>query len=121
VDFDPQSFAVGVIAGVAATGLFVGFAALLVVGILEFEPLTQVPEHLHDKEQMGLVLKGSITMVIDGERRDLQAGGMYPIRSGIPHSGEAGPDGATVLDVFSPVRSDWYDTPRLDVAKGRWP
>ena len=30
---DPQSFAVGVIAGVAATGLFVGFAALLVVGI----------------------------------------------------------------------------------------
>jgi len=46
---------------------------------------------------------------------------MYSIRSGIPHSGETGPDGATVLDVFSPVRSDWYDTPRLDVAKGRWP
>ena len=30
---DPQSFSAGVIAGVAATGLFVGFAALLVVGI----------------------------------------------------------------------------------------
>ncbi len=30
---DPQSFAVGVIAGVATTALFVGFAALLVVGI----------------------------------------------------------------------------------------
>ncbi len=30
---NPQSFAVGVIAGVAATGLFVGFTALLVVGI----------------------------------------------------------------------------------------
>jgi hypothetical protein len=30
---DPQSFAVGVIAGVAATGPFVGFAALLVIGI----------------------------------------------------------------------------------------
>ena len=30
---DPQSFSVGVIAVVAATGLFVGFATLLVVGI----------------------------------------------------------------------------------------
>src|SRR5579859_2300682 len=54
--------------------------ARITVGILEFEPLTQVPEHRHDNEQMGLVLKGSITMVIDGERRDLQVGGMYSIR-----------------------------------------
>jgi len=30
---DPQSFAAGVIAGVAATGLFVWFVALLIVGI----------------------------------------------------------------------------------------
>ncbi len=93
----------------------------ITVGILEFEPLTQVPDHRHDNEQLGLDVKGSITMVIDGERRDLQVGGMYPIRSGISHSGEAGPDGATVLDVFSPVRSDWNDIPRMPVAEGRWP
>jgi len=93
----------------------------ITVGILEFEPLTQVPEHRHDNEQMGLVLKGSITIVIDGERRDLQVGGVYSIRSGIPHSGEAAPEGATVLDVFSPVRSDWNATPRMAIAKGRWP
>jgi hypothetical protein len=35
--------------------------------------------------------------------------------------GESGPDGATVIDVFSPVRSDWNDTPRLAVTEGRWP
>jgi len=33
----------------------------------------------------------------------------------------SGPDGATVLDVFSPVRSDWNDTPLMAVAEGRWP
>jgi quercetin dioxygenase-like cupin family protein len=93
----------------------------ITVGILEFEPMTHVAEHRHDNEQLGLDLKGSITMVIDGERRDRQVGGMYSIRSGISHSGEAGPDGATVLDVFSPVRSDSNDTPRMAVAKGRWP
>lgn len=95
--------------------------ARITVGILEFEPMTHVAEHRHDNEQLGLDLKGSITMVIDGERRDLQVGGMYSIRSGIPPSGEAGPDGATGLDVFSPVRSDRNATPRMAVAEGRWP
>src|SRR5919109_1684523 len=93
----------------------------ITVGILEFEPLTHVPEHRHDNEQLGLVLKGSITMVIDGERRELHVGDMYSIRGGVPHSGEAGPEGATVAPVFAPVRADWNDTPRLSVAQGHWP
>ena len=93
----------------------------ITVGILEFEPLTHVPEHRHDKEQLGLVLKGSITMVIDGKGRQLQVGEMYLIRGGVPHSGEAGPEGATVMDAFTPVRADWNDAPHLAVAAGRWP
>jgi mannose-6-phosphate isomerase-like protein (cupin superfamily) len=76
-----------------------------------FRLLTHVPEHRHDNEQLGLVVSGSITMVIDGQRRELRVGEMYSIRGGIPHSGESGPDGATVIDVFSPARSDWNDTP----------
>jgi hypothetical protein len=35
--------------------------------------------------------------------------------------GEAEPDGAPFMDVFSPVRSDWNDTPLIAVAEGRWP
>ena len=35
--------------------------------------------------------------------------------------GESGPDGAPVIDVFSPVRSDWNDTTSLAVTEGRWP
>ena len=70
---------------------------------------------------IGLGRQGSITMVIDGQRRELRVGEMYSIRGGIPHSGESGPDGATVIDVFSPARSDWNDTPRLAVTEGRWP
>jgi quercetin dioxygenase-like cupin family protein len=91
------------------------------VGVIDFEPLTHVCEHRHETEQLGLVVKGAITMVIDGERRELRVGDMYSIRGGIPHSGETGPDGAPIVDVFSPVRSDWNDTPRLAVAEGRWP
>jgi quercetin dioxygenase-like cupin family protein len=93
----------------------------ITVGIIEFEPLAHVPEHRHDNEQLGLVLEGSITMVIDGDRRELHAGDLYLVRGGVPHSGEAGPAGATVADAFSPVRVDWDDAPYLAAAEGRWP
>jgi len=56
-----------------------------------------------------------------GERCNLQAGGMCSIGCGVPHSGESGPDGATVMDAFSPARSDWNDSTRLPVAAERWP
>jgi hypothetical protein len=71
--------------------------------------------------QLGLFVKGSITLVIDGEHHDLHMSDMYFIRSRIPRCGESGPDGAPVIDVFSPVRSDWNDAPRLAVTEGRWP
>jgi len=91
----------------------------ITVGILEFEPMTQVAE----SRQRAI---GTRPQGVDhnGHRRRtsrLQVGGMYSIGSGVPDSGEAGPDGATVLDVFSPVRSDWNDTPRMAVAEARWP
>jgi len=60
------------------------------VGVIDFEPLTHVCEHRHENEQLGLVVKGAITMVIDGERRELRVGDMYSIRGGIPHSEETG-------------------------------
>ena len=40
---------------------------------------------------------------------------------GAPGYDPFGPDGATVIDVFSPVRSDWNDTTRLAITEGRWP
>lgn len=93
----------------------------ITVGILEFAPLTRVPEHRHDNEQLGLVVQGSITMVINGQRRALGVGDMYAVRSGMPHSGDAGPEGGTVVDVFSPVRADWNEAPRVANAHVRWP
>jgi hypothetical protein len=33
----------------------------------------------------------------------------------------AGPDGATVVDVFVPVREDWRKLDRLEPAEPRWP
>jgi quercetin dioxygenase-like cupin family protein len=60
------------------------------VGVIDFEQLTHVCEHRHENEQLGLVAKGAITMVIDGERRELRVGDMYSIRAGFLTRGKPG-------------------------------
>ncbi len=79
----------------------------ITLAVVELEPNAVVPEHRHDAEQMGLVMAGSIRFTVDGETRNLGPGGTWRILSNLPHQVTAGPDGAVVIDVFSPVRSDW--------------
>jgi quercetin dioxygenase-like cupin family protein len=93
----------------------------LTMAIVDLEADLDVPEHHHDNEQVGFVLKGHVTMVIGGESRRLGVGDTYLIPSNVPHSASTGPDGATVVDVFAPVRADWAQVPRLDPHPGSWP
>src|ERR1700680_621727 len=93
----------------------------LTIGFVEIDPDVLVPEHRHDHEQVGFVLRGSVTMVIAGQSRELRVGETYTIASQVPHSARAGVDGVSVVDVFAPVREDWKDKPTLDTFPGRWP
>jgi quercetin dioxygenase-like cupin family protein len=93
----------------------------LTIGFVDLDPNIQVPEHTHENEQVGFVQRGSITMVIDGKSRELGVGGTYTIASNVPHSARTGPAGASVVDVFAPVRTDWDRAPRLEPFPGRWP
>ena len=81
--------------------------AQITFGVVELSPNSVVPEHFHVNEQLGLVVKGSMVFTIGGETRELVAGDTYNIPSNVPHHVIAGPDGAVVIDVFSPVRADW--------------
>jgi quercetin dioxygenase-like cupin family protein len=80
-----------------------------------------VPEHSHPNEQVGLVLKGAVTMTIAGESRRLTVGDTYVIPGGVPHGAETGPEGASVIDVFNPTREDWERAERLEPSAGAWP
>lgn len=91
------------------------------VAVIDLDPDLDVPEHRHENEQIGFVLTGRITMVISGDSRALGAGETYVIPSGLPHSARTGPEGATVVDVFAPVRADWAAARRLAPGPGRWP
>jgi quercetin dioxygenase-like cupin family protein len=88
---------------------------------VELAPGATVPEHRHAHEQLGMCIEGSITFTVDGERRELGPGGTWRIGSDLPHDAVAGPDGAVVVDIFSPVRADWDALPRSVPRPPRWP
>jgi len=75
--------------------------------VVELEPGAVAEEHSHEHEQLGLVLRGSLRFRVGSEERELRAGQTWEIPSNTPHRAEAGPDGATVLDLFAPPRSEW--------------
>jgi quercetin dioxygenase-like cupin family protein len=95
--------------------------ANITLGVLELAPNSVVPEHHHPNEQLGVVLQGSMTFTIGGERRDLGPGDMYTIPANVPHDVVTGPEGAVVIDVFSPVRADWSRFEPLAPRPPRWP
>ena len=93
-------------AGVSGRPLF-GEGAML--NLIEFEPGAEVPLHSHEHEQLGLVLRGMQALVVNGVAHELGPMEGYVLPGGVPHSAYCGPEGATVLDVFRPVREDYLE------------
>jgi quercetin dioxygenase-like cupin family protein len=93
----------------------------ITMAAVDLDPNLTVPEHKHDNEQLGFVLAGSVTMMIGGEERELHVGDAYRIASNVPHWARSGAKGATVMDVFAPVRADWEKAERLEPSRGGWP
>lgn len=89
--------------------------------VVELSPGSTVDDHAHPNEQIGIVLQGSLTFTIGAETRVVRVGDTYNIPGGVRHRAVAGDDGAVVVDVFSPVRTDWsafrHEEPRPPV----WP
>ncbi len=93
----------------------------ITLAVVELGPNAVVPEHRHEAEQLGMVIEGEMHFTLDGETRVLGPGGTWRIFSNRPHNVTAGPDGAVVIDVFTPVRSDWDTLPVVEGATARWP
>ena len=92
--------------GVTAQPLF-GDGAML--NLVELAPNAIVARHSHPHEQLGLILRGSMTLVVAGTGHVLDEMDAYTLPGGVEHEGIAGPDGALVLDVFQPVREDYRE------------
>ena len=92
--------------GVTGRPLF-GEGAML--NLISFEPGAIVPVHSHEHEQLGIVLAGTQVLVVDGVEHPLGPMEGYVLPGGVEHGARCGPEGATVLDVFRPVREDYRE------------
>jgi unsaturated pyranuronate lyase len=81
---------------------------------IELEPNTIVPEHSHVNEQMGILLRGSLTFRVGDERKALEPGATWVIPANVQHDVAVGPEGAWLVELFAPRRDDWGGLERLE-------
>lgn len=80
----------------------------IMISLVEMAPGSVVPLHAHDQEQAGYVIEGELEFTIAGETRTVGPGELFFVPGGAEHTvavTSAGP--ARVVDIFSPVRSDY--------------
>ena len=77
--------------------------------MIDFEPGAVVPPHSHPHEQLGIVLRGMLALVVDAVTHELGPMEAYTLPGGVEHSAHCGPEGATVIDIFAPVREDYRE------------
>lgn len=95
--------------------------AQLTLSLIEFEPDVALPEHAHPNEQVGMLIAGTLELHVDEESCSLRPGGTWCIPAETPHSAQAGPAGAVIVEGFAPPRSDWAALPTIPAGTTRWP
>ncbi len=85
-----------------STRVFPGEQAML--SVVTLAPNAEGKLHHHPEEQWGVLLEGSAVRVQGGEEIEVGKGDFWRTPGNVPHTMRAGPDGAIVLDIFSPPR-----------------
>ena len=87
------------------TRIFMGEQAML--SVVSVQPNAVGSIHSHPEEQWGILLEGSATRIQNGEEILVQRGDFWRTPGGIKHGVIGGPEGALILDVFSPPRESY--------------
>jgi quercetin dioxygenase-like cupin family protein len=87
-----------------STRIFAGEHAML--SVVTIAPNAQGQLHQHPEEQWGVLLEGSAVRVQGGEEIPVKKGDFWRTPANVPHTMRAGPEGAKVLDIFSPPRPE---------------
>ena len=90
------------------TMIFPGDQAML--SLVQLEPGRESDVHSHPQEQWGVILEGRGVRIQDGDEHQVTVGDFWRTLGGISHVFRAEPDGAKVLDIFSPPREEYRTT-----------
>ena len=71
---------------------------------VHFEPGAQAPRHVHEEEQIVIVLEGEMTFDLDGDVRTMAKGDVAVIPAWVPHGAWTTDSSCLQIDVFCPPR-----------------
>jgi quercetin dioxygenase-like cupin family protein len=76
---------------------------------VRFQPHTDAPVHVHEEEQIVIVLDGEFEFEIDGDVRTMKTGDVAVIPPWVPHGARTRDSGCYEVDVFNPPRKTLLD------------
>jgi quercetin dioxygenase-like cupin family protein len=89
---------------------------------VSFAPHTVAPTHVHEEEQIVVVLEGEFEFHIDGESRTMRPGDVAVIPPWVPHGAHTLESSCVEVDMFTPPRRtllEHADTKGAEPPKGR--
>lgn len=84
---------------------------------VHFEPHTEAPVHVHEEEQIVIVLDGEFEFSIDGDVRTMRPGDVAVIPPWVPHGARTLDTRCTEVDVFTPPRRSLLQHAAAQVGK----
>jgi quercetin dioxygenase-like cupin family protein len=85
-----------------STRIFCGDQSML--SIVSIEANAEGKVHSHPQEQWGFLIEGSGIRIQGGEKINIKKGDFWQTPGGVDHGIIGGPEGAKILDIFSPPR-----------------
>jgi quercetin dioxygenase-like cupin family protein len=71
---------------------------------VSFAPGAEAPRHVHEEEQIVIVVDGEFTFDLDGDVRVMRKGDVAVVPAWVPHAAWTTDSHCTEIDVFSPPR-----------------
>ena len=74
------------------------------VNFVSLEPGTEAPRHVHEEEQIVIVIDGEFTFDLDGDVRTMRRGDVAVVPAWVPHGAWTTDSSCLEIDVFVPPR-----------------
>lgn len=88
----------------------------MLTNFVRFAPGAVAPRHVHEEEQMVIVVEGELVFDLDGDVRTMRKGDVAVIPAWVPHGAWTTDSYCEEIDVFSPPRKSLLDLAQPHIA-----